>query len=119
MIVAMKRLSLVALQSDRDDILNSLQKEGTVEIIRLSDGDAQDGEADAVNARMQRLAESISAVKPYAKKAGFLSPQRREMTLSGIREYVPQAERATNEIEMLLHTQTRHLAALRWNRGRR
>ena len=110
MIVAMKRLSLVALKSDQDDILNALQKAGTVEIIKLTDGDAQNGEADAINAHIQRLAESISAVKPYAKKAGFLSPQKREMTLSGIREYVPKAAETTDEIEELLHTQSRLLA---------
>lgn len=110
MIVAMKRLSLVALKSDRDDILNALQKAGTVEIIKLADGDVQNGEADAINARMQRLAESISAVKPYAKKAGFLSPQKREMTLSGMREYVPKAVETTDEIEELMHREARLLA---------
>ena len=110
MIVAMKRLSLVALKSDQDAILNALQDAGTVEIIKLADGDVQNGEADAVNARIQRLAESISAVKPYAKKAGFLSPQKREMTLSGMREYVPKAVETTDEIEELTHTQARLLA---------
>jgi V/A-type H+-transporting ATPase subunit I len=110
MIVAMKRLSLVALKADRDAILNALQDAGTVEIINCFDGEAASGDADAVSARIQRLAESISAVKPYAKKAGFLSPQKREMTLSGIREYVPKAESASGEIEELLHTQTRLLS---------
>ncbi len=110
MIVAMKRLSLVALKSDRDAVLTALQDAGTVEIIRLADGDTPDGEADAINARIQKLAESISAVKPYAKKAGFLTPQKREMTLSGIRGYVPKAVETTGEIEELLHTQTHLLA---------
>lgn len=110
MIVSMKRLSLVALKSDREDILNALQKIGTVEIIKLADGETQNVEADAINARIQKLSESISAVKPYAKKAGFLSPQKREMTLSGIREYVPKAVETTDEIEELLHTQTRLLS---------
>ena len=110
MIVSMKRLSLVALKSDQDEILNALQKIGTVEIIRLADGDTPDGETDAINARIQRLSESISAVKPYAKKAGFLSPQKREMTLGDIRGYVPKAAETTDEIETLLHTQTRLLA---------
>ena len=40
MIVSMKRLSLVALKSDQEAILKALQNAGTVEIIRLSDGDA-------------------------------------------------------------------------------
>ena len=110
MIVAMKRLSLVALKSDQDAILHALQDAGTVEIIKLADGDPQNGEADAINARIQRLAESISAVKPYAKKAGFLSPQKREMTLTDMRTYVPKAVETTDEIEELLHTQSRLLA---------
>ena len=110
MIVAMKRLSLVALKSDQDAILNALQEAGTVEIIKLADGDVQSGDADTVNARIQRLAESINAVKPYAKKPGFLSPQKREMKLSDMREYVPKAEQTTNEIEELTHTQARLLS---------
>ncbi len=110
MIVSMKRLSLVALKSDQDAILNALQEAGTVEIIKLADGDVQSGDADAVNARIQRLAESINAVKPYAKKPGFLSPQKREMKLSDMREYVPKAEQTTNEIEELTHTQARLLS---------
>ncbi len=110
MIVSMKRLSLVALKSDQDAILNALQEAGTVEIIKLADGDVQSGDADTVNARIQRLAESINAVKPYAKKPGFLSPQKREMKLSDMREYVPKAEQTTNEIEELTHTQARLLS---------
>ena len=110
MIVSMKRLSLVALKSDQEDILNALQKIGTVEIIKLADGDTANGETDAVNARIQKLSESISAVKPYAKKAGFLSPQKREMTLSDMREYIPKAVQTTDEIEELLHTQAHLLA---------
>lgn len=110
MIVSMKRLSLVALKSDQDAILHALQEAGTVEIIKLADGDVQNGDADTVNARIQRLAESINAVKPYAKKPGFLSPQKREMTLSDMREYVPKAEQTTNEIEELTHTQARLLS---------
>ena len=112
MIVAMKRLSLVALKSDQDKILKALQECGTVQVLKLEDGDTQDSEADAVNARIQRLSESISAVKPYAKKPGFLSPQKREMTLDAIRADVPKAETAAGEIEELLHTQSR-LAAER------
>ena len=110
MIVSMKRLSLVALKSDQDAILNALQEAGTVEIIKLADSDVQSGDADTVNARIQRLAESINAVKPYAKKPGFLSPQKREMKLSDMREYVPKAEQTTNEIEELTHTQARLLS---------
>ena len=107
MIVAMKRLSLVALKSDQDRILKALQECGTVQILKIADGDAADPEADAINARIQRLSESIGAVKPYAKKPGFLTPQKREMTLDAIRGDVPKAESAAGEIEELLHTLTR------------
>ena len=107
MFVAMKRLSLVALKSDQDAILKSLQECGTVQVLNIADSDVQDPDADAINARIQRLSESIGAVKPYAKKPGFLSPQKREMTLGAIRSDVPKAESAAGEIEELLHTQTR------------
>lgn len=110
MIVSMKRLSLVALKSEQDRILRALQECGTVQVLNIADGDAADPEADAVNARIQRLSESISAVKPYAKKPGFLSPQKREMTLAAIRDDVPKAESTASEIESLLHTQTHLLA---------
>ena len=106
MIVSMKRLSLVALKSDQEAILKALQQIGTVQVLKIADGESQDPEMDAVNARIQRLTESINAVKPYAKKPGFLSPQKREMTLSGIRDDVPKAETAAAEIEELLHTQS-------------
>jgi V/A-type H+-transporting ATPase subunit I len=107
MIVAMKRLSLVALKSEQDTILKALQECGTVQVLNIADGESVNPEADAVNARIQRLSESISAVKPYAKKPGFLSPQKRELTLSAIRDDVPKAETAAGEIEELLHTQSR------------
>ena len=112
MIVSMKRLSLIALKSDQESILQALQKIGTVQILKIADGDLQDEELDAVNARIQRLTESINAVKPYAEKPGFLSPQKREMTLAGIREDISKAETAAQEIEDLLHTQS-HLNAER------
>ena len=112
MIVAMKRLSLVALKSDQDKILKALQECGTVQILNIADGEVQDADADAINARIARLSESIGAVKPFAKKTGFLTPQKREMTLDAIREDVPKAEHAAGQIEELLHTQSR-LAAER------
>ena len=110
MIVSMKRVSLVALKSDQEAILKALQEAGTVQVLKIAESDSQDPKIDAVNARIQRLSESIGAVKPYAKKAGFLAPQKREMTLQGIRDDVPKAEEAAGEIEELLHTQTRLLS---------
>jgi len=112
MIVSMKRVSLVALKSDQEAILKALQEAGTVQVLKIAESDSQDPKIDAVNARIQRLSESIGAVKPYAKKAGFLAPQKREMTLQGIRDDVPKAEEAAGEIEELLHTQS-HLTAER------
>ena len=112
MIIAMKRLSLIALKSDQDRILKALQECGTVQVLNIADSEVQDPSADAVNARIQRLTESIGAVKPYAKKPGFLSPQKRDMTLDALRRDVPKAENAAGEIEELLHRQT-HLAAER------
>ena len=89
MIVAMKRLSLVALKSEQDTILKALQECGTVQVLNIADGESVNPEADAVNARIQRLS------------------QKRELTLSAIRDDVPKAETAAGEIEELLHTQSR------------
>ena len=55
MIVAMKRLSLVALKSEQDTILKALQECGTVQVLNIADGESVNPEADAVNARIQRL----------------------------------------------------------------
>lgn len=105
MIVSMKRLSLIALKSDQESILKALQRIGTVQVLKIADGETQDAELDAVNARIQRLTESINAVKPYAEKPKFLSPQKRELSLADLKNDVPKAESTAGEIEELLHTQ--------------
>lgn len=103
MIVPMKRLTLVALRSDEERLLEALQKVGSVEVLRVSETDAADARLDAAQERIRRLNDSIEAVKPFAEKKPFLSPQKREVTLSGIRSDSEKADSVTDEIEALLH----------------
>ena len=72
MIVSMKRLTLVALQSEEERLLEALQKVGSVEVIDVTEGDAPSAKLDKAEDRMQRLNDSIDAVKPYAKRNRFL-----------------------------------------------
>ena len=102
MIVPMKRLSLVALQSDEERLLEALQRAGSVEILNISETDVPSERLDAAQDRIQRLNDSIEAIKPYAEKKSFLSPQKREASLSGIREDSVKAETVTDQIEALL-----------------
>ncbi len=103
MIVTMKRLTLVALKSDEESLLEALQNIGTVEVLRISESDAQDPRLEAVQDRLQRLNESMEAVKQYADKPGLLSPQRREETLPDLRADASRASAVSDAIESLLH----------------
>ena len=102
MIVPMKRLSLMALQSDEEKLLEALQRIGSVEILNISETDLVSDKLDAAQDRIQRLNDSIEAVKPYAEKKSFLSPQKREASLGGIREDSVKAESVAEQIETLL-----------------
>lgn len=110
MIVSMKRLTLVALQSEEERLLEALQKVGSVEVIDVTEGDAPSAKLDKAEDRMQRLNDSIDAVKPYAKKKSFFTPQKREESLSSIRADADKAAAVTDKVEALLHEKTSLLA---------
>lgn len=103
MIVSMKRLTLVALRSDEERLLEALQKVGSVEILNVSDAEVSNERLDAASDRIQRLNDSIEAIKPFAQKKSFLSPQKREASLSDIRSDTDRAASVTDQIEALLH----------------
>ena len=104
MIVSMKRLTLVGIRQEEGDILRALQKAGAVELISVTaDDDGGDGarRLDEAAERISRFSESLSAIKPYAKKPGFLAPARQE-TLEKMQQDVGEAEVASDHIRAIL-----------------
>lgn len=107
MIVAMKRISLVALKADEEAILKKLQEIGTVEVLRLEDSAAQDSRSEEAQEQLRKLADSLEAVKPFAEKKSFFSPQKREERLENALADTEEALRVTGEIEELQRELTR------------
>ncbi len=104
MIVSMKRLTLVGIRQEETDILRALQKAGAVELISVTaDDDGGEGarRLDEAAERISRFSESLSAIKPYAKKPGFLAPAREEK-LEKMRQDVGEAEAASTRIRAIL-----------------
>lgn len=72
MIVPMKRLTLVALKSDEEQILQSLQGLSAVQVI--STGNARgSGELETLRREVERIGAVRRAIKPYYKKT-MLAP---------------------------------------------
>ena len=104
MIVSMKRLTLVGIRQEETDILRALQKAGAVELISVTaDDDGGEGarRLDEAAERISRFSESLSAIKPYAKKPGFLTPVREEK-LEKMRQDVGEAQAASDRIRGIL-----------------
>ena len=104
MIVSMKRLTLVGIRQEETDILRALQKAGAVELISVTaDDDGGEGakRLDEAAERISRFSESLSAIKPYAKKPGFLTPTREEK-LEKMQLDVEEAEVASEHIRAIL-----------------
>ena len=104
MIVSMKRLTPVGIRQEEADILKALQKAGAVELISVSaDDDGGEGarRLDETAERISRFSESLSAIKPYAKKPGFLAPTREEK-LEKMQQDVGEAETASEHIRTIL-----------------
>ncbi len=103
MIVPMKRVTLAAMQADEERLLQSLQRAGTVEIISLSEEPLSDDQLEAISNRLQKIQDSMEAIRSFAPKKSFLSPQKREKALSDVQAESDQANAAADEIETLLH----------------
>ena len=104
MIVSMKRLTLVGIRQEETDILRALQKIGAVELISVTaadDGGEGAKRLDEAAERISRFTESLSAIKPYAKKPGFLAPAREEK-LEKMFADVGEAETASEHIRAIL-----------------
>ncbi len=117
MIVSMKRLTLVGIRREETKILRALQKAGAVEIIRVTsdeEGGQDNQRLDEVAERISRLNESLSAVKPYAPKAGFFAPAREEK-LETLQQDVGAAEQADGRIRAILEEKKQIEARLEKN----
>ena len=104
MIVSMKRLTLVGIRQEETEILRALQKAGAVELISVTaDDDGGEGakRLDEAAERISRFSESLSAIRPYAKKQGFLAPAREEK-LEKMQLDVKEAEEAAEHIRAIL-----------------
>ena len=100
----MKRLTLVGIRQEETDILRALQKIGAVELISVTaadDGGEGAKRLDEAAERISRFTESLSAIKPYAKKPGFLAPAREEK-LEKMFADVGEAETASEHIRAIL-----------------
>ncbi len=75
MIVPMKRLTLVGLKADQEQILSALQSISAVQLISAEETAASEGELSRLEARVQRLDNAQTLLKPYAKSAGLLTPK--------------------------------------------
>ena len=119
MIVSMKRLTLVGIRQEEGDILRALQKIGAVELISVTaddDGGDVSRRLDEAAERISRFSESLSAIKPYAKKPGFLAPAREE-TLERMQQDVGEAEAASDHIRAILEEKKQIEARLEKDRS--
>ena len=119
MIVSMKRLTLVGIRQEEGDILRALQKAGAVELISVTADDGGDDGSrrlDEAAERISRFSESLSAIKPYAKKPGFLAPAREEK-LEKMQQDVGEAEAASEHIRAILEEQKQIIAQLEKGRN--
>ena len=103
MIVPMKRLSLAAMQADEERLLEALQKIGTVEIIGILEDPTEAERSENALSRLQKLNDSMEAIKPFAPKKSFFTPQQREISLAEIRHETERAATVADSIESLLH----------------
>ncbi|MDO4543893.1 MAG: V-type ATP synthase subunit I [Clostridia bacterium] len=94
---------MIALKCDEAEILKALQDIEAVQVIRMTDETAASAELDALEQRGARLTDSIDAVKPYAKKDGFLTPKREER-LEDLRSKVDSGVSISSEVEELVRT---------------
>ena len=100
----MKRLTLVGIRQEETDILRALQKAGAVELISVTaddDGGDDARRLDEAAERISRFSESLSAIRPYAKKPGFFAPAREEK-LEKMQQDVGEAEAASAKIRAIL-----------------
>lgn len=107
MIVPMKRLTLIAMQSDKAAILEALQAAGAVQIISAAEPTGEEADLAKLENRVQRLTSAQLLLKPLAPKAK-MGPKP-EKKLAELRADMPAALEFCEEVESI----DRDLAAVR------
>lgn len=104
MIVPMRRLTLVAMKSDEEDILKALQKTGTVQITYTGEAEAADDTAaqqwENAIARLSGVYASLRTFDAQKRKGGILSP-RPEIPVEKLREDFASALQMCEKAEAL------------------
>lgn len=98
MIVPMKRLTLVALKSEEERIIQALQVLSVVQIIETEQARPSEPSLAEAEGAVLRLNNALSILKPYAKKPGMLT-SKPETTIEHIQSGMNDALAYSREIE--------------------
>lgn len=102
MIVPMKRLTLVALQSEEARILQALQAISAVQIIETDEATFDDAALAKAENRVAQLNAARKLLKPYAPKKSMLSPKP-EASVQAIFQDLPEALEVSVQLEETDH----------------
>ncbi|MDR1620681.1 MAG: V-type ATP synthase subunit I [Clostridiales bacterium] len=104
----MKRLTLVALKTDEERVMQRLQSLAAVQVIETADASLSEETLACAQSDVLKLNTALGLLKPYAKKPSFLEAKP-EVTLEALRE----AHAPALDYSEKLETADREKAALR------
>ena len=112
MIVKMKKVHLVVLEEDKDNLLKALQKNGNIMLIKQEE--EQDINNKKIDDAIIRVKESLKILQPYQEKKKFITEisevqyqdfinveEKNEELIDEIRKINFDIERMENEISSL------------------
>ena len=115
MIIPMKRLTLAAHKDDEAAILKAIQRINAVEIIQSGAEQADDGSSLAeLEEKVELTKEAVRTLKPYAPKAGLLTPLP-EATPDDLFKSLPKGLEESLRVRELLRSITDVTSAIEKN----
>lgn len=100
MIVKMKRLTLIALREEEQEILKALQALAAVQVIETRETSSEDPALLSAQDDVSRLTGAMSILKPYAKKPSILKAKPEE-SLDSVLAQLPKARSIAEKLEAL------------------
>ncbi len=97
MIVTMKRLTLIAMQAEKESILKALQAAGSVQILSAEEATGEEADLQALEAKVQRLRSAAQLLKPLAPKAKMGA--KPEATVDELNADMPEAMKLCEQVE--------------------